>query len=153
MTIWVKVKSEKTYCIVIYLNISRSKFPSRGQLISVRSASDDDILSRRHDRTACLLARKIDNNPMNLLWCANKNAVNHGESPRCCPGRRLQGSPTRIVDNGCAPNAVFISHPGLLHELWREYMEGSGCNKAAKYCTSLSDITNLRTWVIECRTW
>ena len=93
---------------------------------------------RRHDRTVSLLARKIDNNPMNLLRRANANAIDRGESPRRRPTGRLQGSPQRItmVDDGCAANAVFSSHPRTLNDLWREWMEGIGGNKAAKYFTS-----------------
>ena len=80
---------------------------------------------RRHDRTVNRLAKKIDNNPINLLQRASVNT-------------RTAASPQRIhlTDDGCAPNAVLSSHPRTLNDLWREWMHGIGGNKAAKDFTS-----------------
>ena len=69
---------------------------------------------RRHDKTVSHLARKIDNNPLNLL----RRAANANPNPN--PENTAPRSPTRTVtlqDEGCAPNAVLASHPRTLHEL------------------------------------
>ena len=41
-----------------------------------------------------------------------------------------------LRDEGCAANAILSSHPRTLHELWREWKQGIGGNKAAIEFTS-----------------
>ena len=88
---------------------------------------------RRHDRTVSHLARKTDNNPLNLL----RRAADDGNRN---PQRRVTGrtntprSPERIenLHNGCDPRAQLSSHPRNLHILWDEHIKGLGSCKPAR---------------------
>jgi len=101
------------------------------QSINEQTQSIEGLRSnvRRNEQTMNRLVRRVDNNPIRLMQrAANNQAARQRDNPAASP-------PRRYVDNQRDARALLMDNPRNLHQLWDEYVNGIGNNKAAKYFT------------------